>query len=71
MDMMPGKFLYPFTRHRWILLFWIGNTFVKDVNHMNMTAKDPDYLLYYEYRYSRKFPRNVLNYRVSAHYLEI
>jgi hypothetical protein len=36
-----------------------------------MTSKDPDYLLYYELKFNRKFNRNVLNYRTSAHYLEI
>ena len=70
-DMHPAKFTYPFARHRWILFFWFGHTFLEDYNHVNTMAKDQDYLLYYIFKYSRQLPRNSLNYRTSAHYLEI
>jgi len=70
-DMHPSKFTFVFARHRWILFFWLGHTFVDDTNHANMMAKNHDYLLYYINKYNRQFPRNSLNWRTSAHYLEI
>lgn len=71
MEMHPGKFVYLFTRHRWIMLFWLGHTFMDDTVHINSLTKNSDYMLYYEAKYSRKFPRNSMNWRTSAHYIEI
>lgn len=70
-DMHPGKTTFVFARHRWILFFWLGHNFVDDLNHASMMAKNSDYLLYYQSKYGRIFPRNSLNWRTSAHYLEI
>ena len=70
-DMHPTKLLFAFTRHRFILLFWFGHTFVDDQAYEKVMVHNNDYLAYYMYKYQRVFPRNVLNYRTSAHFLEI
>jgi hypothetical protein len=71
-DMAPGRGLFLFCRHRWIFGLWAGNYFMmEDENSENMMQKDPDYLLYYTATYSRSLPRNTLNWRTSAHYIEI
>lgn len=71
-DINPGRLLFLFCRHRGIYFFWFGNYFlVEDQNYIGMMSKDPDYLAYYTVRYHRIFPRNTLNWRTSAHYLEI
>ncbi|CAG9319644.1 unnamed protein product [Blepharisma stoltei] len=71
MDMHPGKFYYIFARHRLILFFWFGHTFIYDYNMMSSMKNNSDHLAYFNAKYSRKFPRNTLNWRTSAHYLEI
>lgn len=71
MDQHPGKLYFPFARHRLILLFWLGNTFNEDFNHRAMMQKNEDYLLHFNHKYNRRFDRNTLNWRTSAHYLEI
>ena len=61
-----------FCRHRWIYGFWFSNYFMmEDENNVNMMSRNPDYLLYYIEGYSRVLPRNTLNWRTSAHYIEI
>mmetsp|Transcript_27966 Transcript_27966/g.5102 ORF Transcript_27966/g.5102 Transcript_27966/m.5102 type:complete len:98 (+) Transcript_27966:221-514(+) len=69
--MHPTKFTLLFARHRLILLFWFGHYFIDDLNYESMMARNPDHLLYYMNKYQRLFPRNSLNYRTSAHYIEI
>jgi hypothetical protein len=70
-DMQPTKGLYLFARHRYILLFWLGNTFMEDVNAIKVYSKNSDYLQFYMDKYKRFFPHNSLNWRTSAHYIEI
>lgn len=71
-DINPGRGLFLFCRHRWIYGFWFSNYFMmEDENNANMMSRNPDYLLYYIEGYSRILPRNTLNWRTSAHYIEI
>lgn len=70
-DMHPTKFTYPFFTHGWILLVWFGNNFVEDVYNERMVSSNPDYLQYYVRKYNRLLPHNILNWRTSAHYIEI
>lgn len=70
-DMHPTKGVFLFARHRYILLFWLGNTFVEDINAVKVTSRNSDYLQYYIEKYKRFFPHNSLNWRTSAHYIEI
>ena len=70
-DMHPTKLTFPFFTHGWILLVWFGNNFVDDVFNDKMVERNPDYLSYYMRKYNRLFQHNILNWRTSAHYIEI
>lgn len=70
-DMHPTKLTFPFLTHGWILAGWFGTNFVEDEFNPSMIVNNPDYVGYYATRYKRVLPRNILNWRTSAHYIEI
>ena len=70
-DMHPTKITFPFFTHTWILLFWFGHSFVDDQYNERMVQNNSDYLAYYVAKYQRLLPHNALNWRTSAHYVEI
>ena len=70
-DMHPTKITFPFFTHGAILGIWFGHNFVQDVYNERLVERDPDYVSYYMKKYNRILPRNVLNWRTSAHYIEI
>jgi hypothetical protein len=70
-DMHPTKITFPFFTYGWILAGWLGNNFVEDTYNSKMVANDPDYVHYWVKRYNRALPHNILNWRTSAHYIEI
>lgn len=70
-DMHPTKLSMFFYTHLWFYGFWFGHRFIEDTYNPVSSANDHDYLLHYMNKYSRGFNYNILNWRTSAHYIEI
>jgi hypothetical protein len=70
-DMHPTKISAFFYTHLWFYAFWLGNYFHDDLFNPHTSYFDPDYLAYYILKYQKAMPFNTLNWRTSAHYLEI
>ena len=70
-EMHPTKISMLFYTHFWVYLFWFSHCFLDDLYNLKTASNDPNYLLYYINKYQRNMPLNTLNWRTSAHYLEI
>lgn len=70
-DMHPTKLSGLFYTHLWFYAFWFGHRFGGDFYSTDLTENSEDYLPYYMAKYSRVLNHNILNWRVSAHYIEI
>lgn len=71
-DMHPTKVSGFFYTHLWFYAFWFCHRFTGEDNYSSdLTENSDDYLSYYVKRYHRTFEKNILNWRVSAHYIEI
>jgi hypothetical protein len=70
-DMHPTKVTFAFFTHGWIFMAWFGHSFLKDTYNEKSIVQDSDFLAYYMKKYNRILPTNALNWRTSAHYIEI